>query len=536
MSVPEAIRKIPRPVNTVVVDNGKDSPLRYAVRTRLRSRYVPGKNPRPRNGRVIGHITDGRFVPLREEPATPKNSLLSYGACALIRTLTSDLYTQLSEVYDPALANAVMTAASLRVLRPAAAPGRGSWYYLHSYLSRFYPDTNLSSTAVKTLLKTLGAKSDRRLRFYHLRASASSEHCLTLAIRRAPAEYSASQKFYNFPATLAEEVPASAAVLYAYDLESLEPVWAEVFQNGNIEPRDLELFLGIPELSGRHILLSRDFTKQPLKPVPPRQTPLLLVKPLKRKHLRSYCGQFSEWDGPLDSPTEQVQYKMFPLKDGEMVCLFRDPRTAAAAAAAAAATLNAETNRKKLKGSGPADEPGKKAQTGLCGCSCTGIVPPETLRLFLAEKKLRELILRYCAPPEVPEKREDAKTNEDEGNDAAAAGAEFISFIAAIIAGRILRKAAGCGQLQHHSLGELLDRLCAVHRSADAPYPPRNRDGYWVNQGGLTMEELENLGLCGPAPAPKTGKSRRTPNRGKTAAAPQPPAPAEDPGDGSSRA
>ena len=34
MAVPAEIRAVPRPVNTVIDDNGKDSPKRYAVRQR----------------------------------------------------------------------------------------------------------------------------------------------------------------------------------------------------------------------------------------------------------------------------------------------------------------------------------------------------------------------------------------------------------------------------------------------------------------------------------------------------------------------
>ena len=34
MAVPKYIREVPRPVNTVVIDNGKDGPTRYAVRER----------------------------------------------------------------------------------------------------------------------------------------------------------------------------------------------------------------------------------------------------------------------------------------------------------------------------------------------------------------------------------------------------------------------------------------------------------------------------------------------------------------------
>ena len=41
MAIPEYIRKVPRPVNTVVVDNGKDGPNRYAVRERAGTQCCP---------------------------------------------------------------------------------------------------------------------------------------------------------------------------------------------------------------------------------------------------------------------------------------------------------------------------------------------------------------------------------------------------------------------------------------------------------------------------------------------------------------
>ena len=56
MAVPESIRKVPRPVNTIVQDNGKEGPNRYPVRERISVTYVSGGNPQPKNGKVIGHI------------------------------------------------------------------------------------------------------------------------------------------------------------------------------------------------------------------------------------------------------------------------------------------------------------------------------------------------------------------------------------------------------------------------------------------------------------------------------------------------
>lgn len=92
MPVPADIRAVPRPVNTVVDDNGGDGPKRYAVRQRGSSKYVPGGNPQPRNGKVIGHIIDYKFVPIPEKgPGADEPDMLSYGASALVKSVTADL-------------------------------------------------------------------------------------------------------------------------------------------------------------------------------------------------------------------------------------------------------------------------------------------------------------------------------------------------------------------------------------------------------------------------------------------------------------
>ena len=42
MSVPEEVRRVPRPRNTVVLDTGSKGPTRYAVRARAKSVYITG--------------------------------------------------------------------------------------------------------------------------------------------------------------------------------------------------------------------------------------------------------------------------------------------------------------------------------------------------------------------------------------------------------------------------------------------------------------------------------------------------------------
>ena len=79
MAVPESVRKVARPVNTIVEDSGRNTKYRYAVRERGEIVYESGSNPRPKNGRVIGHIIDGNFVP-RVEKTAEEPDMFSYGA------------------------------------------------------------------------------------------------------------------------------------------------------------------------------------------------------------------------------------------------------------------------------------------------------------------------------------------------------------------------------------------------------------------------------------------------------------------------
>ena len=79
MGVPAEVRAVKRPVNTVVEDSGRDTPLRYAVRARAFSKYVPGGNPQPHNGKVVGHIINLQYVPIVPKMETEPD-ILSYGA------------------------------------------------------------------------------------------------------------------------------------------------------------------------------------------------------------------------------------------------------------------------------------------------------------------------------------------------------------------------------------------------------------------------------------------------------------------------
>ncbi len=70
---------------------------------------------------MIGHIIDMKYVPVHDEEAKSctEPNMLSYGASALVRSVTKDLKEDLLAVYDPSDAYAMMSLATLKVIKPA---------------------------------------------------------------------------------------------------------------------------------------------------------------------------------------------------------------------------------------------------------------------------------------------------------------------------------------------------------------------------------------------------------------------------------
>ena len=145
-AVPKSIRKVPRPVYTVVVAAKSHGPLQYAVKERKAVRYQPGKNPIPVKGKVIGHIIDGRYVPVKATNTSFNSSVSqerSYGAAALVHSVCDDLRTDLFQVFKANDATKILTIAALRVIYTGSACNRLASKYEQDYIRVYYPGQHL---------------------------------------------------------------------------------------------------------------------------------------------------------------------------------------------------------------------------------------------------------------------------------------------------------------------------------------------------------------------------------------------------------
>ncbi len=157
MPVPLEIRQVPRPKNTVVIDSKSGGQFRYAVLERRQSVCKPGRNPSPRNGKTIGHIIDGKYVPCSARTFPEKPEWLAYGAAALAVRVQDDILPELRETFggktaDAADADTIFVVAALKVLFPGIADRRIKKKFEETFLCRLFPNVDLSQEALDRLV------------------------------------------------------------------------------------------------------------------------------------------------------------------------------------------------------------------------------------------------------------------------------------------------------------------------------------------------------------------------------------------------
>ena len=155
MSVPQDIRAVPRPKNTVVTDTGSKGPLRYCVRARTKA-VRTAKGFQPRNGKVIGHIVDGAFVPVSSRMKAKERRTL--GCALLVADLGSDLRARLAAHLGDKDADLVLALASLDILHPDLGEDLRAAQYKASLASLVFPGLDLSEKSIHALYTKIGKK------------------------------------------------------------------------------------------------------------------------------------------------------------------------------------------------------------------------------------------------------------------------------------------------------------------------------------------------------------------------------------------
>lgn len=497
MSVPESIRKIERPINTVVEDSGRDGPNRYLVRERVSTRYVPGGNPQPRNGKVIGHIINGEFVPNTQSSIVQETDMLSYGGAAFVKSLTDDIFHELLEIYPIQDVYSIMAIVTIRILKPAIGSNRIASQYERSFASKDYPGASLSKNSIHDLLQRLGQHGSLRRAFYHKRMQAvAKEHHIAIdgTLKRDSSKINDLSAFsYKARVKGYEDI----SVLYAYDIDIMEPICAEVFPGNSVDATSYSSFIRDNDIRKGLIVADKGFPPSMISDELEERPDLHFLTPIKRNDSRIHTNNMLAWNGVLENLDKQILYKKAAIKSNRFLYAFRD-----VSLAASEERSYLESLRIKKKGFDMVHYEKKRNTFGVIVFESDQDIDPRTAYLCYDDRWLLELVFRTY-------KCDECLDQTRVQGDFTVIGSEFINFIATVATCRMIRKARLSGLLKHMSFGELMDDLNSAWRKTNAPSEPVSNDAFWVHTLRSVFEELEALGLSIPAKKSETKKRGR---------------------------
>lgn len=502
MSTPPEILAVPRPKNTIISVSKSGGSLRYAVRERKGSSYANGKTF-PINGKTIGHIINGVYVPLiprlKAEP-----QYLSYGAAALVREVSGDLYDDLLKCFHPAEAQSIYLAALLKVLKPHIRERRYVTEYRCCFLSHWYPNVALSRNTLQDLFMRLGMNTDVRLEFFKLRISrvCKEDHIAIDGTLKQDSSTINTLSAYSHKGRVkgVEDI----SILYAYDIETMEPLCSEVFQGNSIDALSFSAFIRDNDLRKGVIVADKGFPPSALKDELVKRPDLHFIIPIKRNDRRIASLHLTDWDSMLYDIEGEVVCKKTE-HEGRFYYAFKDNRRAGAEShsflthSRITHDFDAKVYTKKSEGFGL-------------------IVFESDLSLTCAQawKFYDERWLLECLFREYKSCTKLNTTNSQ--TDFTVRGEEFVNFIAAVTASRVIKRFEKASLLNEDTYADVMEDLARLRRSVQAPDAlPEREDRYWdQNPIITTLDDIEKLGLCAPsANSAATKRKRGRPRKNK---------------------
>lgn len=493
MGVPENIRKVERPRNTVVIDTGVGK-MRYAVRERAGVRYVRGGNPRPKNGRVIGHIVDGRYVPNAEKKEPRLGDaiqVISCGGAELALSVSEDIRKDLSDVYGPD-GDTIAAIALLRCIRPGIKDSRLRAMYEESLVSRKIPGVALSAPTVSDFVRRLGGNRSLAKEFIGRRVAsvAKGDHLAIDGTLKQDTSQVNDLSGYSFKSRV--KGTKDVSVLYAYDVEKREAVCFDVYPGNMIDATSYRSFIEGNGLKKGIIVDDKGFPVKSAGNVFEENPDLGFLTPLRRNDRRIGDNGMTAYDSSITYRGRVIPCMAKEIVKGKRwLYSYRDTERAAKEEkdwAKANRNLGPEEFRKEYAL--------RKERFGTLVMESNRRLDCLSAYDAYAQRWLIELTFRQY------KQALDLDSTNVHYN-ASVYGTELINFVATVVSQRMVRKMDDAGLLKTDSYGNVIQDLNGVMkvdedgRLMDAAVNPR------------CIEMMARLGLREPSPRPEPKKRGR---------------------------
>ena len=441
MSIPKEILAVERPKNTIVAAYGKDKD-KYAVKKRVGCKRVNGRNV-PVTGPTIGHIVDGRFVEDRKfESADP--DLKDWANVAYCDSLIAGVIPELDAQYSHQTSLQIHCIAVLRVCYPGVKDCELKERYDSSFLSEIRPGVALSRNTVSSLLEKLGKSVSRIVEFMRGRAAkVGADHHL-LVDGTLKSDESSVNSLSDFSRKARTKGSRDISVLYAFDLEAMEPVCSQCFPGNMLDLTAYSDFIERNGIKKGIIVADKGFPSSAAEKALAGSPDLHYLNPLKRNSSLIKTHSMLSFDGALEG-FEGVLCKRAKVSGkGKWLYSFRDPRLAAAE--------ERDYISRRADGWDAGDFERRRREFGTVVLeSDLGLTAKEAYVAYSKRWEIETVMRYYKQACELDETRVHG--------DYSVIGSEFVSFLASLLTYKVLNDAGKKGVLDKMNYGKMMAKL-----------------------------------------------------------------------------
>ena len=497
MPIPKEILAVERPKNTVVVAYGKNKDL-YAVRQRVGCRNDNGRHL-PINGPTIGHIVDYKYVPI--DDAVPSNisdasiDMKDWANVILCDMLFKSMRDELRAVYSKQDAMKLYCIAILRACYPGIKDNELKEAYDTGFLSELYPDVALSRNTVSAFLNGLGKATSRIVQFMRNRTAAVGLDHHLLVDGTLKSDESSVNSLSDFSRKARTKGSRDISVLYAFDLEAMEPICSKCFPGNMLDLTSYESFISENGITKGIIVADKGFPSSAAQQQFKDHPDLHYLNPIKRNSKLIDRHQMLDFTGILDG-FDWITFRKEKCSGvDKWLYSYRD------SAKASKEERDWLRRAKKDKTYSLEKLREKQAGFGTVVLECDLDLPAETVYKAYAKRWEIELVMRYYKPAcEFDETRVH--------DDYSVIGSEFCDFLSTVLTFRLISafdKAKILERMPYKKVMSVLARAKKVRIAGEGWQLIRINPSH-----EKILQELRLLESPEPDPKRKRGRPRKT--------------------------
>ena len=309
MGVPEEIRKVERPCNSVVIDSGSTGIYRYAVIKRIGCKVVHSMN-QPVSGGTIGHIINGRFIELDKYRIQERRiEYKDFADVKLIHNISSSLLDEALEVYEARDAITIYTIAILKVIYPGIPFDRIASKYNLNWMSELFPGLSLSKNTLSTFVQDLGKSYALISTFMRNRVSKITKDHHIAIDGTLKTDNSKVNTLSHYSRKARIKGTKDISILFAYDIDTKEPICSKVYSGNIIDSRSYEDFLKEYDVKQGILMGDNGFPKKQAEKIYNENPNLCWLNPIKRSDKRIKDHFMYQYTEMLNDKDKDLLYK-----------------------------------------------------------------------------------------------------------------------------------------------------------------------------------------------------------------------------------